>query len=470
MKFPKLDKKGFTLLELIVVIGIIGLVITTILSILIFGYDVYGKTTNEFTLQSQVKLSMEQISTMVRDSRAVFAVPDTGYYDAEWNYIAVSDDGRTIESHVWNPTLNSHVVSVLVGPFEDITFNIGFDKENSMSKDNTLRMYYEAYTNEGTIKRFDIKSGYEALNALQVVDYGTVDNPATVLAYRSDDFAYENFNLVVNIALVLDVSGSMGASLSNSTRIQILREKSNELIQQFSQNTNDDVSIYMSLVPFSFHANETTEFYNVKQASSRNLLINRVNGLRASGNTNTGDGLRRAYHQLVNKQAQDLNDATEDTIIKNYTIILVDGQSNTHSERAQLRRSCFLFWCSNSWNNGSFLTEDGDVVSDGISGSNNSWYNIYYNSSSTTNANNYVNTTGAMISDDEMFTNYLIAFSNDVEASEIQLIANATNTPEERQFWAADDNQLGLSFTDIQLSITNDLWHFLGPNLVNPEE
>lgn len=470
MKRKVLNKNGFTLLELIVVISIIGMVISTIFSLLYFGYDVYGRTSEDYTIQSQVKLSLEEINNMVRESRAVFAIPDTNYFDDEWNYIAVSDDKKRIESHEWKPSVSggSHVTRVLVGPFDDVEFNIGFDKENSMSKDNTLRMYYEALTKDGTVKRFDIQSGYQALNALQVVDYGTAENKATILAYRSDDFAYENFNLIVNISMVLDVSGSMGDWLAGSTRIQILKDKSKELVQQFAQNQNDDVSINMSLIPFSYHANDPSIFYDVKKLASRNAMINKIDGLYASGNTNTGDGLRRAYHQTLNKQTSDLLNADSDTIIKNYVIILVDGQSNTHSENARLKRRGF-WWLSNTWDNKTYFLDDGNVDPEDISGNTGSYYNIYYKGSGSAPGNNYVQATGALISDDEMFTNYFIAFSNSVDTNEITLIANSTNTPSDRVFLAGDDEQLGLSFTDIQLSITNDLWHFLGPKLVESE-
>jgi hypothetical protein len=52
-----------------------------------------------------------------------------------------------------------------------------------------------------------------------------------------------------------------------------------------------------------------------------------------------------------------------------------------------------------------------------------------------------------------------------VNQSEITYIATSTGTPTNRVFFATNADQLGLSFTEIQMSITNDLWHFLGPKL-----
>ena len=141
------------------------------------------------------------------------------------------------------------------------------------SKDNTIQIYFEMFHQDGTIKRFNIQTGYEALNSLQVVDYGTEINPARALAYRSDDFHFENFLLKVNITLILDVSGSMNSTLGGGsswytdqrdTRASIMKDKTRGLIESFAQNTNDDVEINIALVPFSSGANYVKVFRNVK--------------------------------------------------------------------------------------------------------------------------------------------------------------------------------------------------------------
>src|SRR5690554_3084742 len=343
------NKKGFTLLELIVVISIIGMVITTIFSIVFFGYDVYGRTTEDYIIQSDVRLAMEEVNQTIRDSKALFAVPDISYMDDQWNYIGLSADESRIIDYRWDPNIGAdgdHVERVLVGPYDGITFGIKFDKENSMSKDNTLRMYFEAYTNNGNTKRFDILSGYEALNSLQVVNYGTEDNPAKALAYRADEFHYENMKILVNIALVLDTSGSMqngldGRSTSNlnNRRVKILKDQTNILIEQFASNTNPDVEIRMSLVEFNNDANSIRDFRNVKTQKAQ--LIQDVNDMcqgdsqRCSGATNTGDGLRRAYHALEDIKADQLaahGGTLDEIVVKNYTIVLSDGVYTYYTE------------------------------------------------------------------------------------------------------------------------------------------
>ena len=475
------NRKGFTLVELIVVMAIMGMVISTIFGLLFFGYDVYTMTSNDFQIQSDVRLAMEKTNSLVRYSRALFAVPDASFRDDEWSYIGMNPEHTMIINYEWDPVIEDHVQEVLIGPYDGITFNIGFEKENNLSKDNSLRMFFESFSADGSTKRYEIKSGYEALNSLQVVNYGTDSNPAHALAYRQEEYSYENFKLVVNIALVLDVSGSMDDELdpneSNDTRIEVLREQSEMIVNRFSQNSNDDVSINISLVPFSDYAKTPSTFYDVKNSTSRSNLIGKIDNLNADGWTNTGDGLRRAYHQLLTKQTSDIAAATEDTIVKNYTIILVDGESNTSSmyNTKTTVTVCTKYdkWgnCTRSTNQTTwdqFYYEDSGTIKNCSFTSSSTTCTPGYVSNNKTRANEYVDLMGENLSDPAFVTNYIVSFASDVSDSEITFIANATNTPTTeglRVFYATNADQLGLSFTEIQMSITNDLWHFLGPKL-----
>jgi uncharacterized protein YegL len=478
----KMNRKGFMLMELIVVLAIIGTVITTIFGLLFYGYDVFTLTSNDFKVQSQVRMAMEKTNTLVRFSRALFAVPDVVYMDAEWNYIGMNDARTEIINYKWDTTTQTHIPEIMVGPYEGITFNIGFDKQNNLSKDNTLRMYFESLNFDGSVKRYEIKSGYEALNSLQVVNYGTETNPARALAYREDQYSYENFKLVVNIALVLDVSGSMGWGLvnpggnittANPSRISVLETQSKMIVEKFAQNSNSDVSINLALVPFSTYAKTPSIFYDVKNTTSRTTLLGKIDALVASGNTNTGDGFRRAYYQLYNKQVSDIAAATTDTIVKNYTIILVDGESNHSSQfntssstkvctRYDSHGVCTRYKTTTTWTQ-NYFSADGTINNCTFTSSSTSCTPGYV--SNTSQANAYVTLMGAKLNNPDFVTNYLVAFATDVSQPQITYIATATGTPSAKTYFATNADQLGLSFTEIQMSITNDLWHFLGPKL-----
>jgi hypothetical protein len=264
---------------------------------------------------------------------------------------------------------------------------------------------------------------------------------------------------------------------SNPSRSSVLIDQSKTIVQQFASNTNGDVSINMSLVPFSTYAPNPSGFYNIKNSSEKTTLLTKIDNLDAGGNTNTGDGLRRAYYELLQKQTSDLASVTSDTLIKNYTIILVDGESNT-SSMYNTSTTELVWGCIRYKNNGScrtygyledttytshYYTADGRINNCSYTSTSTSCTPGYVSSSSY--ANEYVAIEGEYISDPDFTTNYVVAFATDVGAEQITFIADSTNTAESRVFFATDASQLGLSFTEIQLSITNELWQFLGPKL-----
>lgn len=495
------NKKGFTLLELIVVIAIIGMVISTIFSLVFVGYDVYGKQSEDYQIQADVRLAMEEINTTVRDSKALFAVPNINYKDAQWNYLGLNADKTKIIDYQWDPVSETHKEKVMVGPYDSVTFEIKFDKLNSMSKDNTLKMYFEAFTNGNTSQRFDVMTGYEALNSLQVVNYGTEATPATALAYRADEFHYENMKIFVNIALVLDTSGSMNRTLSggstntlSSRRIAILKEKTSLLVEEFATNKNPDVQINMSLVEFNNNANAIRDFRNVKtqKAALKNDVASMCSGnsQNCNGGTNTGDGLRRAYYALESlKSAQVLanNSALEEIVIKNYVIQLSDGEYNYYTENVDSVTSSTERVCTVSIFGRCYRYEDktvyyptydyylgqADVTSHSRSSIGNNLgvpYTAGSGGSVDSSGLEYIQRVSSLgLNNQANYTNYIIGFTSDVSLQIIEDIRSATNTDPTRVFSASDAEELGLTFTNIQMSITNDTWHYLGPKLVSTE-
>lgn len=501
----KINKKGFTLIELIVVITIIGLIGGSVTSLLVFGYNVFGRVNEDFQAQVDLRSSLQELSTTMRYSKAMFAVPGTEYLDDEWNYIGLNEEKTMIINYEWDPTTETHTEKIMMGPYDGVTFNIGFYKEDNMSKDNTIQVYFEMFSRDGTVQRFNVQTGYEALNSLQVVDYGTELVPATALAYRSDDFHFENYLLKVNITLILDVSGSMNWKLNGDTtstlslrRNYILKEKTRGLIESFAMNSNDDIEINIALVPFSTSGNSVKVFRNVKTEKAQ--LLSDVDSLcsgnsyNCSGGTNTGDGMRRAYYSLLSKTQYQVDNlsTTRDTKIKNYNIFLTDGettyrsvhqiQTGTYTEQVCVRwnrtgsrcleygTQTFPVYTTYEFTGNGNITENTTAITTGP-------YLAGNGSSTSTANNNYVSTIGAMLGgilpvenynlpDDLYVTNYIIGFTASVSDTAINYIASATNTPTERIYRASSGDDLALSFSEIQLSITNDTWHYLGPQLV----
>lgn len=481
----KTNRKGFTLVEVLAVLAIVGIVLTMIFSLLFYGFDVFNMTSAEYQVQSGTRLALQQTDQLVRYSTALFAVPDTTYKDAEWNYIGMNDDRTEIINYKWDSATQTHIEEIMAGPYPDVTFNIGFTKEYNLSTDNTLKLYFETYAADGTTKRYNIVSGYEALNALQVVNYGTESHPATALAYRDETASYENYKVIVNIAMVLDTSGSMAdaingnsPSTNNPSRISILRTQVAALVDNFASNTNSDVSINISLVPFATYSPTPSSFYDIKNASQKTSLKSAISNLSASGFTNTGDGLRRAYYQLLTKSTADAASANVDTIIKNYTIVLVDGDTNTHSmsntktitsvcTRYNKDGSCRTYKNTTTWSQ-EYYSASATIDNCTFTPTSTTCTPGYVTNTYSSNlSDNYVALMGANLSDPDFTSNYVISFAEDTTPSQILFIAESTNTPNDADhiYAATSAEGLGLSFTQIQMSITNELWRFLGPKL-----
>jgi len=121
------------------------------------------------------------------------------------------------------------------------------------------------------------------------------------------------------IILVIDTSGSMRWNIDGqetnkdaSKRITIAKNAALKFIQNIGSNDK----VKLSLVSYENIAyvekGLTTNFNDVKKA---------INNLNADGGTNIGDGLRRAYYELINGNSE----------AEKYIILLTDGEPTYHS-------------------------------------------------------------------------------------------------------------------------------------------
>ncbi len=152
----------------------------------------------------------------------------------------------------------------------------------------------------------EVISSVELLNSINIDHLGTDSDPAVALAFSMVEPGSQEWVEVspdAYITMVLDISGSMNWDMDGKSesvtnpRIDILKSNANKMIDRLA-NMNFD--IYVCLVPFSTSANNPGDFYNVNDEEDLNDLKNEVDVLTANGATNTGDGIRRAYHQLKN--------------------------------------------------------------------------------------------------------------------------------------------------------------------------
>ena len=364
-KSTKIYKKGFTLIEMIIAIALTTIAIIISVNMFFFGTNAHRITFDEYKIQSDVRIATEQVTNIVRYSKAVFGVPypfveSTSKMDPGWSYFMVSSDGKRIVSMDYNNTTKIHEEKVVVEEQDDIEYEMIFEKDKNAKTDNVMIYKIYAYVIDESGNRVRDKivfeSTVESINAVQVADKGTAAAPSIALAYRNDgQTSGKGKNQIAYITIITDVSGSMasrpdGNSASdNSTdttkhsRIKLVRgalagtSDKEGIINFFSKEEN----IYLSLVPFSTTANTPTptgnsqpnarhDIYEVFNKADKDAMLAQANALRADGGTNTGDALRQAYH-LHNDFRTRMNIKQEDQV-HHYTILLVDGETTYQTQ------------------------------------------------------------------------------------------------------------------------------------------
>ena len=443
-------KNGFTLIELIVAMALVSIVVALAFNILVFGNKVQKNSTNEYNLQSSVRIATEQVNKIVRYSTALFTIPVSSFVEsnlsAGWNYFGLSQDKSEIVLYSWNGT--KHVKSVVVPSQTDLTYNLKFKKYNAQATDKLLNFTVSAGLNDSSSSKFSVDTQLEALNALQVVDRGTILNPATAIAFRTDNRPTGVYGA---ISLVMDKSGSMAWNLnggdsgpSSERRISILKTDAIQMVNEFAKEEN----IAISLVPFEDSANNPNPFRIASQQTAD--LINDINGMTANGGTNTGDGMRRGYYRLKEFDAN----LASSLRASNYMIILVDGVSTFASVVSNSDRSDFK--ADGNINDTGYLDRTPKTVTSQIAGN---------GSSLDPKATAYVDAIGEMI---RLSVNpikvYVIGFSNlNTELASVDDIASAAGAPPSQVYRVSPSMDLSAIFTAIRQDILNDLWVIRGP-------
>lgn len=323
-------RKGFTLVEVILTIALVGMVILGGTNLITFAIRGHKMTMNEFDVQSNIRIASQRLNTVIRDSSAVFVLhrDNPNNLTAEWNYVMLSPGKDKLISYVWNSTINDHVVKDLFPSMGGVTLDIEFIKNNVMDANRLLKFNLQV---DGLGESRTIASEIESKNSLQVVDRSYLQKGNT-LAYRTDSRLDEVSNSQAVVGMVLDKSGSMADRMDGSSyvydnnsnsfyhsRIKLMRQEAIRLVEGLSDYPN----VYVSVNPFDSNANGSKDMLNVKQNLDTSPgLRSIINGLRAGGGTNTGDGIRRAYHKI--KEFNELPGNTTKTN-KNFMIILVDG-------------------------------------------------------------------------------------------------------------------------------------------------
>ncbi len=473
-----MKKDGFTLMEIIIAISLLGIISLMVSTLVLTPMRAQDLAMDEFEVQSELRVLSHNINTVIRDASATFALRRTNHNNLTegWNYITPSIDHTSIIEYLWDDVSETHLSRVMVGPIEDVTFDLVIMKLTPAYDDNLLQYAIEATVNGN---EREVVSEVNALNSLQVIDRGSATLPSNTIAYRMDPRPTVVSSVKAAVAFVLDKSGSMQYTLDNHTandyssnpdnhsKMKKLRDEAKRLIEGLASNPN----IYASIIPFDSTANGTYAMEPVRvNDTASSVMIDAVNSLSPGGGTNTGDGIRRGYHAI-----KDFDDSTAmtDYTVKNFLVILVDGVTTFYSAHqvdspgTHPSDYTYVFGSNNIEN-----------IEFDLSG----WWNDYdhyfssgryggYGSSLDPWGTDYVDEIGDYVDDygdisypeKEEIKVYVIGFSA-IEADYGSLQDIATATGADTFYEAGDSAALEAIFSAIQKDINDSLWHVGGPN------
>jgi len=451
---------GFTLIEIIITIALIGLITGAAFRLFMLGNKVQEMGLSEYETQAATRLVSENINRISRYSTAVFTIPETSFKETNltdgWDYIGVLNDEVVIYTYSEVNGTPTHSKKIVVPSNPEIEFKIEFNESDADHDYKILKFSIHGFIkgqaiqldgDGNAIPYIEINSQVESLNSMQIIHKGTEINPAVAVAFRSEDRSEPEIQKtlpVAQIAMVLDTSGSMNWKMNGYStnteslrRIKFLRDAATELITNFESSDNP---VSISLVPFSTNANNPKSFRSAQ--TEGDILKSNIASLVADGGTNTGDGIRRAYHKIINGR---LNADYIDKKVSDYIIILVDGVTTFGTRTIKYNDSS------------PFMTLDGNVTSRRY---------VYGNGRNldTVHGTPYVNLIGNMIQDDGNIKVFVIGFSS--RASDLGSVDDiVTATGAQPKLLAGDVDELKLAFGEIEQQILSELWYISGPDL-----
>lgn len=470
-KREKINKTaGFTLIEMIIVISLIGVVMTAAAGFIKFSLASERKVEDEYVLQSEMRHATEIVNNAVRDASVTFIMPGALEADRiknKWCYIGISEDGSEIVQYLWTEnedgTNGKHIKRVLVSAKDDASFFLRLD-----NKEKTKLVGYRLGLDKEDGRSLEVSSMLSAINSIAVDFYSTDKNPAALIAYRTDPRPQPEGNKAVTvvISMILDDSGSMAWNMMGGTRVDnnenkarkiIMKAKAEALIDSFPEN------VHLGIVGYSNNANNPSALINLANPSKK-LEAKRKIPNDASGGTNTGDALRRAYHQLKTYEK------AADEEVLNYIILLTDGNPTYFSHTNYSKRSSYSYSAGDrnipTVATGDYQTGTGNITYLGGPGSDDPKDNCL----------NYTKTMGDIIKADRSLKakTFVIGFSGvPEEVTRAKTIAANCNTAstsiDEVYFYAGSEESLGIAFDAIKESILLEVWHIYGP-YGKPEE
>lgn len=454
---------GFTLVEVIVAIALIGMVITLAGSFINFSFTSEKKVESEYDLQSEMRLATELLNQSIRNATVTFVMPGSvspETIEDDWSYYGVTEDGSEFVQYLWTEDPDGsngrHEKKVIISQREGTQYSLLFSNKNQ-----TKLVGYDLVLQKEDGRSLAVSSTLAAINSVAVDYSSSEENPASVIAYRTDERPKpgENKKVTIVISMVIDDSGSMGYNMNggspsyyNKARKTIMKAKADALIDSFTDN------VVLGVVRFASDANYPSGLTKLTDESTK-IAVKGTIPTNANGGTNTGDGLRRAYYQL-----KSYTKSTPDEEVLYYIILLTDGNPTFYSHTAG---SYKYRYNDKVVSTNDYQVDHRNIDDRGGTGSSDPY----------SNSLNYTKIVGERLlrmDTDMNIRTFVIGFSGvSSEINKAKTIAANCNPVgadiDTLYFEASSEESLGIAFDAIKEAMLSEYWHIYGP-YGKPEE
>ncbi len=317
------DRKGFTLIELVLYVAIASILLLAIAGVIYVISDYYNANSGEFIIQSNVRHAMQKISAEVRKATVTFIVTKDDYTGLPtdltpgWNYIGLNEAGTDIVQYIYDPVSTTHKMRSLAQSDYGTKYTLKLSKDHS-NDDHMVSIDLSgelADLDKTGNHDFSLTTKAEATNTYNIFTRETAYKPGVAIAYKTDPIPK---GIRIRIGFVLDSSGSMGDPLGSTgfSRIAVLKDKSKKLMRDLSEIGVVDAS----LGHFDHRDREHTGLVDLK--TNLAYMEGIINTMTPGGATNMGDSFRFVAHTI--------NDAPMDSEVeyKQYYVLLTDGLLN----------------------------------------------------------------------------------------------------------------------------------------------
>jgi len=403
--------RGVTFVELIIAM--------LILSFMGFAgaqmIDMFAKAgnsnANNYDIQNTTRVVASTIKTAINNASSIFLLNESAFLPKNrtdgWNYIGVESIGNydEIVQYIYNGTTKTHDRKLLGRGLNRSRIGFMFNK---LSDSNGRVEVIIVFHNENNRKEILLDTSFESLNASTVVDWSS-GNGSSAFAYRNEALELNTDtaeNLLIGFAL--DVSSSMKEPFGTdkdirNQRTYHLRNAITKILNPFMNNPN----VWVTAVAYEQSVKTKTDengrvllpsnggmyFHGAHNLYDDKLYLKNLfdpeeyvknetkdHFLKPYGTTNSGDGLRCIYYQMLS-HTEDLASRVPSVKINNNVLILItDGENNFHTIKKNFGGELDEFYFNKGFENEA-VTNDGLVnyTLDKSFWIKSSHYNGYYN-------------------------------------------------------------------------------------------